>query len=267
MRGWKILLIVAVFAVLWIILVVTGPTIIKEESPWWDPGIIAFAIGFFLWVMDRYMYKYTPMLIAKGIHTTLCTGDPVATVELPMIPGSTRSNKFYLYKNGGTDWIKKSGGGDKGYTLACSDLVTKVEGDTAHVYVNSTPDLYRRNPNSVYERDINNLPPEFLNILSNYGFNPKNSTVFVAWDPPKVQQDAKEIKELLKYKEMYEEQNRLTQDLRKLLKDSQTIISQQANVHKSSMSAVQDKLDDGQKRPLLRRRQDDQEDEEYDRRR
>ncbi len=237
MRGWTIVLIITGAILAWLVLVAIGPQTIKEESVFWDMGLIFLIMGLGSWVADLYLYKYTHHIDWPGFNTTLFQVDPIDMVELPATPGSNRSNVFYLYALGGTRIGPLRGGGEKGFLWANEDLIKRDKGDLVNVHIRSVPDLYRHNYlETDYEHPIESLPSEMLTRLQQRKDFKHNTPVYVAWDPLEIDELDDVVKEKLSYKNLYELKNQENQTLTNML---QSLGSASSSIAKSSALAAQ----------------------------
>ena len=263
MRGFKLVIIMAGAIVLWLLAVAFGPQIVKREAVAWDWGLGALAAAFAFWVSDLYLYKYTHRIMWPGFSSTLRSDRAIASLEVTLIPEgkdkTTKVYRFLMFALGGSHYIPKSGGGDKGVAFIREDLLMKDKRDPVNVYVRSIPDLYRNN-NILkrFEKPLEALPKPFLEKMDEFGWLKRSVPVWVAYDPLKEPANLSDAdKAIFDYKTAYHDANTRANRMSDIVNDfgdTSTTIAKTAKLASRNMGEKKEK-----KRPILEQEGDEDE--------
>jgi hypothetical protein len=216
MRGWSFLFLMVLAISAWVIAVIFGPTVVKQEAVFWDIGWIMMSFAFGVWVSIMYAYKYSYHIDWPNYNSTLHQLQPIDKVTLHEVPipdqsgqkhGKERELPFVVYSTGGAKSIPLVGGGKKAIVFAYAPLVKMDEGDVCNVHIRSNPDVFVKNPDrELYERTWDQLPIEFKDVLSRWRIG-EGTPVYLAMEPlAQVELDKFEA-ERLKYKDLWFQAN------------------------------------------------------------
>ncbi|MDW5563211.1 MAG: hypothetical protein SA339_08290 [Methanomassiliicoccus sp.] len=201
-------------------------------------GMIALIfILFGLWGLEV-ARKHSCHAEAFGIHTSICTDQPMASVELPGAKDEDPHTFHLFLANGcqGPYYIK--GGKKHGCLVVRDDCLVTIPGEETNVWIFSSPDWYKMNvrPGGKY-KPFEWLPEQIKTMVQSVAFDPEGP-IAVFWAPHENRKKLTAIQKEEKYfRSLWEQANSTISSLQKQLDSINKGSIYQAGAHERAMLA------------------------------